>query len=220
MTKCGFCKQRKGKRDCAVSESLTACSECCGTQRRDDLCGDCQYNRRRPIAQRMNSVPRYSPQKMEMDIELASQSNCIEGAICTLDYESNFMLNDSQVLRMLEILAVRKHFHEEPPPDDDAAVNSGVVFLENTIRQVLNDISEPELVKIIGVIYFVAKRRGARDRAYLEVLRQYVGPSMVPGIRCMPNPGSRPLTRDEYLKEKKRLAATLPGKTSDPGVNP
>jgi hypothetical protein len=56
------------------------------------------------------------------------------------------------------------------------------------IENDLKGIDEDELVKVLGVLHFVAKRRTRGHREYLRIVEQFVGERMGPGMRVMKFP--------------------------------
>ncbi len=54
-----------------------------------------------------------------------------------------------------------------------------------SIEEDLQDIGSEEIVKVLGVIRFVARRRTKIGREYMEIVHQYVGPRTAPGVRIL-----------------------------------
>jgi len=62
---------------------------------------------------------------------------------------------------------------------------NGVKHLESAINEDLNNVINEEIVKILGVIRFVAKRRTKTGKEYMNIIHQYVGERIASGIRIM-----------------------------------
>ena len=58
-------------------------------------------------------------------------------------------------------------------------------YVESVIESDLKQVDEKKLVKIWGVLHFVAKRRTRDRREYLTIVEQFVGERIGPGIRAM-----------------------------------
>ena len=58
-------------------------------------------------------------------------------------------------------------------------------YVEEAIRNDLRGVSNEKIVKILGVIRFVAKRRTKIGREYMNVIHQYVGQRVDTGIRIL-----------------------------------
>ena len=97
---------------------------------------------------------------MEDDFERQHIANIIESAISSFDFNEPFsQLND-------EVLTAGYY----------DAINS----VENSVNE-----SHEEISKVLGAIYFVAKRRTKGSREYLDFIRKYVGISVGKGIRAL-----------------------------------
>ena len=163
------------------------CSLCCGQTRKEETCEGCRYYKPVSSHRRYNSIPRYSTQDMEFDFELQSLANTIEATLCLWDQSNQRKLTDSSVLKLLEVLLDRYHFLDAKMDLSEELLEQGVTMLMKSISQDFSGVSDEEIVKILGVIYFVAKRRSKGDRQYLDFIHNNVGIRASPGIRVLPN---------------------------------
>jgi len=186
MAKCAICDSRKGQRTCKMAGAMV-CSICCGQHRQKEACQGCTYYRDVPIkpTRDYRDVPRYSTQTMEDDLELQSYAHMIESALCLWDRLMNGTLNDNSALRVLERLLDRCYFKDDTADTLEEPLRRGFEIVWSAINEDLADISNDKLVKILGVIYFVARRRARGGRDYFHVIHQYVGLRLGPGMRIL-----------------------------------
>lgn len=182
MAKCPICESKKGKRKCVVVGS-SVCSLCCGNIRKEEACLECAYYQK--PKRKYNEVPAYSVSDMDGNIELESYGNIIEGALCAYDKENNNKLDDAEAIKIIESLIDKYHFKDFSASDENRMITNGIQFLEVSINNDLADVSNEMLVKILGVIRFVAKRRSKIGREYMSTIHQYVGQRIAPGIRVI-----------------------------------
>jgi hypothetical protein len=182
MAKCPVCDSRKGKRQCAIANGLV-CSLCCGTIRKEDLCLNCSYYQK--PKRKYNEVPSFTASQMEASDDLAECSNAIEGALCAYDIENSQRLKDADAIKILELLIDKYYFKDTQVSCDDPFLLEGFNFVDAVIGKDLVNTHELVLVKLLGVIYFVAKRRTKSGREYMNVIHQYVGHRIAPGIRAL-----------------------------------
>ena len=182
MAKCPICNARKGKRRCLITDGFI-CSLCCGNTRKAETCSDCGFYQK--PTRKYNEVPAFSILDMDGNIELESYSNAVEGALCSYDIESGNKLRDSDAIRMVEILIDMYHFGDHQVEADSQIIANGVKYLDDVIREDLKDIDNEIIVKILGVIRFVAKRRTNTGREYMNIVHQYVGRRVGAGIRVL-----------------------------------
>jgi len=182
MAKCPICNSRKGKRKCLLEDSFV-CSLCCGNTRTEAACSECGFYQK-PI-RKYNEVPAYSVSEMDGNIELESYGNSIEGALCAYDESIENKLTDSDAIKIIELLIDIHHFNDQCSKEENLLILNGVKFLEGSINEDLNDVSNEIIVKILGVIRFVAKRRTKIGREYMNIIHQYVGQRIASGIRVM-----------------------------------
>ena len=182
MAKCPICNSRNGKRKCLISDSFI-CSLCCGNIRKAETCLGCAFYQK--PKRKYNEVPAYSVSDMDGNAELESYSNGVEGALCSYDIESGNKLRDSDAIRMVEILIDMYHFKDNQVEVDSQIIANGVKYLDDVIREDLKDVDNEIIVKILGVIRFVAKRRTNTGREYMNIVHQYVGRRVGAGIRVL-----------------------------------
>ena len=184
MAKCTLCNSRKGKRKCLVSDSMI-CSLCCGTSRSEDACMGCSYYQK--PERKYNEVPKFTTMQMDKDTQLADCSNVIEGALCSYDIELENKLQDRDAIKILELLLDKYHFSDGKIENEDPLLLSGFNCVEKAIIKDLAKIDKEILVKILGVVRFVANRRTKLGREYMTIIHQYVGQRLDTGVRVLPN---------------------------------
>jgi hypothetical protein len=139
---------------------------------------------------------------MDGNMELERCGYAIEGALCAYDAQREHALTDKDAIRILELLMDRYHFGDQGIAEEGVLVHDGVEHVDKAIKEDLTDVSRERLVKILGVIRFVARRRTKLGREYMQVIHQYVGLRLGPGIRGLPGIATRPVsnrTEDEAL---------------------
>lgn len=182
MAKCPICNSRKGKRKCLIAGS-PVCSLCCGNTRKPELCLECRFYQK-PKRQ-YNDVPAYSVSEMDGNTELEDYGNAIEGSLCSYDIENGNNLRDSDAIRIIEVLIDLHHFGDQQIATERQLIANGVDYVEEAIRKDLRGVSNEIIVKILGVIRFVAKRRTKIGREYMNIIHQYVGQRIDTGIRIL-----------------------------------
>lgn len=187
MAKCLICNSRKGQRQCLIATGLV-CSLCCGNTRKADLCLECRYYQKPKRS--YNDVPAYAVSDMDGDFELTSYGNSIEGALCAYDVNNKKKLQDSEAIKIIEALIDRHYFGDNKTEEDcdNALILNGVDFVEQAIVADLNEISNEEIVKLLGVIHFVAVRRARlaiTGREYMNIIHNYVGMRIGTGMRVL-----------------------------------
>ena len=126
--------------------------------------------------------PMFAIQQMDDDLELQSYANIIESTFCTLDFSVERILTDHTPLRILELLLDKYYFKEDILPISDEWVGKGFALVTSAIQEELADVSDDVLTKIIGSIYFVARRRSKGHREYLDFIHQFVGIKIAEGL--------------------------------------
>jgi len=99
----------------------------------------------------------------------------IEAAIGELDRQSGFALKDDAPIHIYERLIDRYHFGEESAAVEDVWEERGLLQLEGVIKGELHGIDRTMLVKVLGVLRFVARRRTRGRREYPRVVQTFVG---------------------------------------------
>jgi hypothetical protein len=186
MSKCFICGSRKGKRKCAQGTSMV-CSQCCGETRKRETCEGCAYFRDGTTTRRYLDVPRFSTQQMDSGMDLQTYANTIEGALCLWDHNHERRLTDHSALTVLEMLLDKYHFGDSEVSRTEEFLKEGVDMVVEAIDKDLGDVPIATIIRILGVIYFVARRRTQGQREYLGILLQYVGPRVGPGMRSLPH---------------------------------
>jgi len=182
MAKCPICNSKKGKRKCLISNSII-CSLCCGNIRKADTCLECAFYQK--PKRKYNEVPAYSVSEMDGNSDFESYGNAVEGALCSYDIKNGNILIDSDAIKTIELLMDMYHFKDNAIEEDSLIIANGVKYIDSVIREDLKDIDNEVIVKILGVIRFVAKRRTKTGREYMEVIHQYVGQRIGSGIRVL-----------------------------------
>jgi hypothetical protein len=182
MAKCPICNSRKGKRNCLIADNLI-CSLCCGSTRTEEVCSACVFYQK--PTRKYDEVPAYKVSEMDGNMELESYGNSIEGALCAYDMENENRLRDSDAIRIIELLIDKYHFQDQNMDQEHQLIMNGVCYVDKAIREDLHDVANEEIVKVLGVIRFVAKRRTKIGSEYLTVIRQYVGQRIGTGIRIL-----------------------------------
>jgi len=77
------------------------------------------------------------------------------------------------------------HFGDQQIVTESKTIANGVNYVEKAIRKDLHEVSNEIIVKILGVIRFVAKRRTKYGREYMNIIHQYVGQRIDTGIRIL-----------------------------------
>lgn len=182
MVKCSICKSKRGKRKCLIVDGLI-CSQCCGSTRTEEACLECAYYQK--PRRKYNEVPAYSVSEMDGNMELESYGNSIEGALCAYDFEIDGKLKDSDAIKIIEMLIDKYHYQDKEFAQENEIIVNGVNHVDKAIIEDLKDVGNDEIVKVLGVIRFVAKRRTQIGREYMNIIHQYVGQRVGPGIRVL-----------------------------------
>lgn len=161
------------------------CSLCCGTSRSEDACMECAYYQK--PKRKYNEVPKFTTIQMENDTQLSDYSNVIEGALCSYDIELENKLQDGDAIKILELLLDKYHFSDTKMETNDPMLISGFQYVDEAIEKDMPQIDPETLVKVLGVIRFVANRRTKIGREYMSIIHQYVGQRIDTGVRVLPN---------------------------------
>jgi len=183
MAKCPICNSRKGKRQCLIVDT-PICSLCCGNTRKVETCSECRFYKK--PKRKYNEVPAYSVSQMDGNMELEAYGNAVEGALCSYDIKNGKMLKDSDAIRIIELLIDMYHFGDNQIDTDSKIIANGINYIEDIISKDLKGINNEIIVKILGVIRFVAKRRTKTGREYMNIIHQYVGQRIDTGVRILP----------------------------------
>ena len=184
MAKCLMCHAKKGKRQCLIVNGMI-CSLCCGQTRKEETCAECIFFQDPRLNRNYSKVPSYTPQDMQFDDELTRYGNAIEGALCAFDLEHQRQIKDSVAIKILELLIDKYHFNERVQTFDNDLIKEGFEAVDKVIESDLEGVPRDEIVKVLAVIRFVARRRTTGGREYMNVISQYVGPRIGPGVRIL-----------------------------------
>jgi hypothetical protein len=184
MAKCPICNARKGKRKCLAADGHI-CTLCCGQTRKDEICQSCSFYKPPGLMRKYKEIPSYTPKQMAESMELQEYSNAIEGAISAFDRKTEYKINDDVAIRVIELLLDKYHFKDEILTFDNELVEKGFFHVNKAIEDDLAEVHIEELIKVLGVIYFVAKRRSLGGREYLRIVNNYVGETIGPGFRVL-----------------------------------
>jgi hypothetical protein len=182
MAKCPICNSRKAERKCLIADTLI-CSLCCGNTRIEEACSECVFYEK--PKRKYIEVPAYSVSEMDGNMELESYGNSIEGALCAYDIENERRLNDNDAIRIIELLIDKYHFQDQNTDHEHQMIVNGVEYVEKSIKEDLKDVKNEQIVKVLGVIRFVARRRTRIGREYMSIIHQYVGQRITSGIRVL-----------------------------------
>jgi hypothetical protein len=124
---------------------------------------------------------------MDTFSDLPTYSNTIEGTLCRWDYDHDEILDDGMAMKVIEMLLDKYHFGDLEVSTTDVLLQEGFQMVVASIEKDLLGVPNDTIVKILGVIYFVAKRRSTGRREYFEVIHSYVGRRLGPGMRVRGN---------------------------------
>lgn len=180
MAKCPMCNSKKGKRVCKLVENQKVCSLCCGTTR-DENCVGCEHYKSPLESRKYSTVPRYSTQEMERNMNLSMSSNPIELALSDWDAEYDYRLKDEVAIDIYKLLMDKYYFKDKELLFKSELVKEGFSLVDSVIQRKFSDMDK--LIKIIGVLYFIADRRTKGGREYFKIIYQYVGEGS--GVRML-----------------------------------
>ena len=106
--------------------------------------------------------------------------------MCAFDNETGNQIKDEDAIKILELLLDKYYFKEEAVEISNPIIARGFHLVQGVIETDLKDVPEEELVKVLGVIRFVARRRARGGRDYLSIIQQYVGERVAKGMRVLP----------------------------------
>ncbi|OQY06507.1 MAG: hypothetical protein B6I22_05245 [Desulfobacteraceae bacterium 4572_123] len=99
--------------------------------------------------------------------------------------ENGGKLKDSDAIRIIELLIDKYHFQDQQMDQEHPLIVNGVNYIEKSITEDMNEIGNEKIVRILGVIRFVARRRTKIGREYMTIIHQYVGPRIASGVRVL-----------------------------------
>jgi hypothetical protein len=184
MAKCVLCKNKKGTRHCK-SEDASVCHLCCRRHRQEERCRACvHYEEVKAVRHDYGGVPRFSPEEMQADWDLQGISNSIEATLCSWDQSSRGALKDDSALKVLERLLDLYYFKETPEITEEL-IRTGYQRVLDVIQNDLSEVPGKTIIRILAVIYFVARRRAKGGRDYFDLIHKYVGLRAGPGMRIL-----------------------------------
>lgn len=176
--KCPLCNSRKGKRKCLITEG-NICSLCCGQSRKEATCQGCVFYQEQRPTRKYNEVPSYTTKQMESSDELQGYSFTIERAIFDFDQATHCIMKDPDAITIIERLIDKYYFKDETLRFEDALIEKGFNFVQKAMEDNhFANIPEDIVVKVLGVLRFVARRRTTGKREYLKIIEEYIGPFM------------------------------------------
>jgi hypothetical protein len=131
---------------------------------------------------------------MDASDQLQSYSFALEGAVGLFDKQTGGKIRDEVPISIFERLLDKYYFKDGNIRFESELLEDGFNYVQSVIENDLKGIDEDELVKVLGVLHFVAKRRTRGHREYLRIVEQFVGERMGPGMRVMKLPPD--LSRD------------------------
>ena len=188
MAKCPVCHTRKAKRKCLVTGEGIICSLCCGETRQKETCHECSYYKPPQLRRKYHEAPSFTPAQMEADFELQDYSFAIEGAIGALDRRMARKIKDDIPISIYEKLLDKYHFKDKEISFANEVLEDGFNYVDAVIKTDLEGVEQEKLIKILGVLHFIAKRRTRGHREYLAIVEQYVGERVDSGLRIMKAP--------------------------------
>ena len=144
------------------------------------LCGKCEHYQE--SKRYYDKLPRYTTNDMDLSLDLQDIAIVPEVSICTFDYDHDYQIMDIVYLKALECLQNIYYFNEVHVPCQDTLVEECFQRLYTDIQNKLDDVSNEQLSKIIGVLYFVTKRRTLGGREHLQFLHRHVGAEVAPNV--------------------------------------
>ena len=111
--------------------------------------------------------------QMDSNPRLQDCSMLIENAIASLDASVEFRIKDSVPIRIYELLLDKYHFNDHTLASEDTIVERGFHQVDETIKDNMKLFDQEILVRVLGVLRFIALRRTRGGREYLRVVYLY-----------------------------------------------
>ena len=184
MAICSICQSRKGKRKCL--KGGVVCSQCCGETRGPETCTGCSFFTGGATRKNYRSVPYYETSQLANSFGLQDVSNVIESTLCAFDVQGNGQFTDQTAMRLIELLLDVHHFKEASPVIENQTLGALFAEMGQIIAQDMAEVDEQELVKVLASVYRSIQRRTNGGSAYLNFIRDYVGPRVGSGMRAVP----------------------------------
>jgi hypothetical protein len=122
---------------------------------------------------------------MESDLQLQFYADTIEGALCFWDHSHEMTLSDASMLAVVEMLLDKHYYHDSDTSCTDSLLREGYELVAHAISEDMADVPQDTVIKTLGVIHFVAKRRTRGGREHLDVLQRHVGLRLGTGMRVL-----------------------------------
>jgi hypothetical protein len=122
---------------------------------------------------------------MASDFQLQSYADSIEGALCLWDHSHEMSLSDASMLSVVEMVVDKHYYDDSNIPCTDDLLREGYDMVVQAISEDIADVPQETIVKILGVIHFVARRRTRGGREHLDVLQRHVGLRVGTGMRLV-----------------------------------
>jgi hypothetical protein len=119
---------------------------------------------------------------MEDSDELDDIAFPIEAAVCALDRKREFRMLDAQAIAIFELLLDRYAFGDAPDVVTGKARELGCEDTVDLVERELVGQDPARIVRVLGVVWHVARRRDRGGRAHLDILQQYRGAFLRTGI--------------------------------------
>jgi hypothetical protein len=99
----------------------------------------------------------------------------IEAEVCSWDRDRRFHLKDADVIEVFEVLLDLYGFGDSPETVSDRVNRLGCQRVIQGLGHQLRRYDRNEIVKVIGVVRFTAKRRTLGGREHIDLLHHYCG---------------------------------------------
>lgn len=107
---------------------------------------------------------------------LSDCSDCIESVLCSFDMETGQTIDDTVAIKIIRLLLDKYHFKDDILKFDDDLIERGFNFVDKAMQKGLSGVPVEKIVKVLGVVRFVAERRSEGGREYLRAINRFVGP--------------------------------------------
>jgi len=154
------------------------CSQCCGETRGAATCNGCSFLADRALAKNYRSVPYFETSALSRSTTLENIANVIESTLCAFDVQGEKRFTDKEAIRLIELLLDEHHFKDPQPTIEQTEIASMHAKMRQTLARDLQSVNGEDLVKVLASIYRSIQRRTNGDKAYLNFIRQYVGPGV------------------------------------------
>jgi len=119
---------------------------------------------------------------MEASAQLQKIAFPVEAAVCTLDRELQFQLQDAQAIEIFEVLLDIYAFGEsrETVSPRIGALRCGSVL--DLVERELRPYDRATIARVLATIRYVARRRADGGRQHIEILHRFCGSFLKPGV--------------------------------------